>query len=238
MRYLKSHNKLFEAVENTFKEIKLPEDVVNDLEYILVDMDLADRPTDFKNQEIKFKADTNIISIYGSRKEPFLLSTVDDTIDRVVDYIDSIGCKCAVTYIGKDRTLYNRQIFDIATGVSIKITLNNYMMLRSTYNASNYYMLYKGDDIIVVLSKNINMYRTYYIAFKNVRDKNSIYSSLKMVYNSNSRNFINFKVYDNHNNEIKWNSLSEHLRKGGIDYSVFNNGFGYTEADFNNQGYE
>jgi hypothetical protein len=240
MKYIKNHNLFIGEA----KDSKLDKPYIDDIKDILQDLDMVDIPNDYK-QEIKFSIDKLDddeilrIKIFGSDSKDLLTSTINETIERLKSYLNSIGCKMAVKY--KNPTNQYEWLDTKLTRtkeILIGIRLNNYKMLQATYNSSNYFMLLNDENTIVVLDKDMPKgNRIYYITFKKAKDSNSQYSTLKFEYISSSRNFINFKIYDNHRNPVEWNKLQIFLNKEGIDYGIFNNGFGYMEDDFNNQGY-
>lgn len=79
---------------------------------------------------------------------------------------------------------------------------------------SKYEVLFDDSKYSIIMEKRrTKALRVYYIYFKDIKNFNpetresSKYITLKMVYNLDSRNYQNFKIYDNFNNEIEFNKL-------------------------------
>lgn len=236
MKYIKRFNSINEDLSKR--------SYVYDIEDILSELDMVNIPKEYK-QEIKFNIDKNLdedrllrITIFGSEDKEIPTSLVDDILERLKSYLESIGCKLAVKYKWRhDDRYWSNFKPEVFKQILIGIRLNLYKTLQATYSDSNYYLLLNDKKTIVVLDKEMpHSNRTYYISFKGV-DSNSKYSTLKFEYMANSRSFINFKIHDNHGNLVKWSNLSYLLNTAGIDYGIFNNGFGYMEDNFNNQTY-
>jgi len=235
MRYIKSFNSITESLSE--------KPYIQDIEDILNDLDMVDIPTEYK-QEIKFDIDDNLdedrilrINISGSENKQMPLSVVDETIERLKSYLTSIGCKMGVKYRFQEDGAWLNYKPRLFKKILIGVRLNLYKMLQATYSDSNYFLLLNDKNTVVVLDKEMPFGdRIYYITFKEL-DSNSRYSTLKFKYMVNSRDFINFKIHDNHGNPVKWGKLSSILHGEGVDYGIFNNGFGYMEGDFNNQTY-
>jgi hypothetical protein len=218
---------------------------VYDINDILQDLDMVDIPQEYK-QEIEFNVSDSLdedrilrIEISGSENKLIPMSIVDETLERLKSYLETIGCKLAIKYydgsyrIGRWSDTKPRLTKKILLG----IRLNLYKTLQARYNKSNYYMLLNDDNTIVVLDNEMSQgNRTYYITFKKV-DSSNRYSTFKFQYMANSRNFINFTIHDNHGNPVEWSKLSSVLHSVGVDYGIFNNGWSYMENDFNEQGY-
>jgi hypothetical protein len=235
MKYIKRFNSINEGLSK--------KSYIYDIEDILQELDMVDIPSEYK-QDVKFNIDKKLdedrilrINIFGSENKQIPLSVVDDIIERLKSYLTLIGCKLGVKY----------QLYDDGRWVDTKpsqfkkmligVRLNLYKTLQATYSDSNYFLLLNDKNTIVLLDKEMPKgNRIYYITFKEL-DSNSIYSTLKFEYMVNSRDFINFKIHDNHGNLVEWNKLSYFLNTVGVDYGIFNNGFGYMEGDFNNQTY-
>jgi len=236
MKYIKRFNSINEDLSKR--------SYVYDIEDILSDLDMVDIPKEYK-QEIKFNIDKNLdddrilrITIFGSEDKEIPMSLVDDTIERLKSYLETIGCKLAVKYKWRhDDSRWSDLKPKVFKQILIGIRLNLYKMLQATYSESNYYLLLNDKNTIVLLDKEMPQgNRIYYITFKKL-DSNDRYSTFKFEYMVNSRSFINFKIQDNHRNSVDWSKLSSILHSVGIDYGIFNNGWSYMEGDFNNQTY-
>ena len=231
-----------------FKESELNEGLsersyIYDIEDILRELDMVDY-----SNEIEFTIDKDIdedrilrINIFGNKQESenklIPISVVDDIIERLKSYLTLIGCKLAVKYQLRDDGRWTDTKPSQFKNILIGVRLNLYKTLQATYSDSNYFLLLNDKRTIVLLDKEMPKgNRIYYITFKGL-DSNSRYSTLKLEYMVNNRDFINFKIHDNHGNLVEWSKLSYFLNSVGIDYGIFNNGFGYMEDDFNNQTY-
>lgn len=237
MKYIKRFNSNLSINEGLSKR-----SYIYDIEDILRELDMVDVPSEYK-QEIEFNIDKELdedrilrINISGSENKLIPLSVVDDIIERLKSYLTLIGCKLAVKYQLRDGRWTDTKQRSFKK-ILIGVRLNLYKTLQATYSDSNYFLLLNDKKTIVLLDKEMPKgNRIYYITFKDL-DSNSRYSTLKFEYMVNSRDFINFKIHDNHGNLVDWNKLSYFLNSVGIDYGIFNNGFGYMEGDFNNQTY-
>lgn len=235
MKHLKSYSQINEGLS------KRP--YIYDINDILQDLDMVDIPEEYK-QDIKFDVSDKLdndrilrIEISGSEDKEIPLSVVDETLERLKAYLETIGCKIAIKYYDDSRWSWSDTKPRLTKKILLGIRLNLYKTLQARYSKSNYYMLYKDENTIVVLDNEMPQgNRTYYITFKKV-DSNHRYSTFRFKYMSNSRKFINFNIKDNHGNKVEWNKFSSVLRSVGVDYGIFNNGWSYMENDFNNQSY-
>jgi len=235
MKYIKRFNSINEGLSK--------KSYIYDIEDILRELDMVDIPSEYK-QEIEFNIDKELdedrilrINISGSENKQIPISAVDEIIERLSDYLTSIGCKIGFKYRAREDGAWLNFKPRLFKEMLIGVKLNLYKTLQATYSDSNYFLLLNDKRTIVLLDKEMpNGNRIYYITFKDL-DSNSRYSTLKLEYMVNSREFINFKIHDNHGNLVEWSKLSYFLNSVGIDYGIFNNGFGYMEDDFNNQTY-
>lgn len=235
MKYIKRYNEINEGLSKR--------SYVYDINDILQELDMIDLPNEYK-QEIKFDVSDKLddesilrIKIYGSEDKDIPLSVVDEVLERLKAYLETIGCKSAFKYQYRHSHYWFDTKRDMVKGILIGIRLNLYKTLQARYSKSNYYLLLNDDNTTVVLDRDMPYgNRTYYITFKEL-DSNDRYSTFKFKYLVNSRKFINFEIQDNHRKAVDWNKLSSILHSVGIDYGIFNNGFSYMENDFNGQGY-
>ena len=120
-----------------------------------------------------------------------------------------------------------------------KLNVNNlYSIIKAKYNTKSLVDLKNDDIYYIALDKNLeNTSRVYYILFKKIKDTKSRISCLKLIYNLNSRNRNNFKIYDNYNNQIDFETLEGFLMDNGLKYGDFNSAWFYIEEDFINKSY-
>lgn len=111
--------------------------------------------------------------------------------------------------------------------------------LSSRWNGGKgFHVLYKDNDIVVLLEKYIiGVSRVYYVLFKKMQHDND-FRVLKLEYNLNKgdrRDNSHIKFTDNNNNVIPFNKLDSKLEQNGLTFGDFNNAWYYIEEDFINK---
>jgi len=107
----------------------------------------------------------------------------------------------------------------------------NFKKLKDEYKTRHQKILINNKDFIIVVYETPFYTIPYYIFFKKIKNRNSVATTLKLIYNLRTRNFL---VYDNYNNEIPFNHLSGFLIKNGLTYKEFNDAWYYIEENFIN----
>lgn len=114
------------------RHIKPINEFNTDVDILLLDikdilLDLEDVEFSYHYTKILTHIEGNTITLYDHRRSPFVISDLDETIDRIKEYLKMNGRKCVISYGYKSSHYFTKKGDKFAkhhpTTESIKITI-------------------------------------------------------------------------------------------------------------------